>query len=131
MDELLKIGITNNDFRTMCELNPNICEITNKEVMDKIKILQEINCTDNQIKNIVTSNSLIFNRTNEEIIKLIDYLIKKGFDTLSILFDSNPYILNLEIFEIENYINQKLKNNELLEDIIDSLDSNPYLFNEM
>ena len=50
---------------------------------------------------------------------------------LNILFDSNPYILNLEVFEIENYINSRLDSGEKLEDIIDDLDSNPILFNEM
>ena len=46
-------------------------------------------------------------------------------------YDSNPYILNLEVFEIEKYINTRKNNGELLEDIIDDLDSNPYLFNEI
>ena len=50
---------------------------------------------------------------------------------LNILFDSNAYILNLVVFEIENYINNRLDSGEELEDIIDDLDSNPILFNEI
>ena len=52
-------------------------------------------------------------------------------NTLNILFDANPYILNLEPYEIDNYIKNRLEKNETLEDIIDDMDSNPYLFNEL
>ena len=50
---------------------------------------------------------------------------------LNILLDSNPYILNLEVFEIEKYIYERLNKDEELEDIIDDLESNPQLFNEL
>ena len=52
-------------------------------------------------------------------------------ETYNILFDANPYILNLEPFEIEKYINERKNNGENMEDIVDDLDSNPYLFNEL
>ena len=70
-------------------------------------------------------------RTNEEIIKLISFLNQIGFDNLNILFDANPYILNLEPFEIKEYINKEVCNKKKLLVIIDELDSNPYLFNEI
>ena len=73
----------------------------------------------------------MLNRTNLGLIDLINYLKKLGFDNLNILFDSNPYVLNLEPFEIKRYIENRLNNKESIEDIIDELDSNPYLFNEL
>ena len=94
-------------------------------------LLKIIQCSDNQIINIISSNSLYLSKTKEEYLKLINYLIKKKFNTLNILFDSNPYILNLEPYEIEKYINNRINNGELEEDIIDDLDSNPYLFSEV
>ena len=130
MEELYNMNLQDNTLRTMIEMNPNINNLSSKDVLDKIDILKSINCSDIEIRNIVSSNSLYFDRTNEEIIKLINKLKEYNFDTLNILFDSNPYILNLEPFEIDNYINNRL-NNESLEDIIDDLDSNPYLFNEL
>ena len=130
MEELFNMNLSDNTIKSMIELNPNIVNLSNSEVLDKINILKEIGCSDIEIRNIVSSNSLYFDRTNEEIIKLINKLKEYNFDTLNILFDSNPYILNLEPFEIDNYINNRL-NNESLEDIIDDLDSNPYLFNEL
>ena len=131
MEELYNLGISNNTIKNMLELVPNIKDMSNKDIMDKINILKNINCSDYQILNIISSNPMYLDRTNEEITKLITKLTSLGFDTLNILFDSNPYILNLDIFEIDNYINNRLSNNELLDDIIDDMDSNPYIFNEM
>lgn len=131
MEELFNLGINENDINTMIELNPDIREITSKEINEKTIILNKVGCTDNQIRNIISSNPLYLSRLNKDIVELIKYLLEKGFKCINILFDSNPYILNLDSFEIENYINKRLQKNEILEDIIDDLDSNPYLFNEI
>ena len=131
MEELFNLGICENTIKGMIELNPNIKGMSNEEIKEKEIILNKLNCSSIQIKNIISSNVFYLNRTNEEIIKLINTLIKYKFNNLNILFDSNPYILNLEPFEIENYINSRIEDGEILEDIIDDLDSNPYLFNDM
>lgn len=131
MEELFKLGISENGIKNMLELNPNIKEITNEEVKEKIELLKTINCSDREILNIISSNSLYLDKTKTDCLKLFKFLLDLGFDTLNILFDSNPYILNLEPFEIENYINIKKEEGYSLEDIIDTLDSEPYLFNEM
>ena len=131
MEELFNLGISENTIRSMIELNPNIKEMSCEQIKEKEIILEKINCSSNQIRNIISSNALYLDRTNDEVIKLINTLIKYNFKTLNILFDSNPFILNLEPFEIENYIQNRINNGEILEDIIDDLDSNPYLFNEL
>lgn len=131
MEELYNLGLSHNTIKTMVEMNEEIKEISQQEVQEKEIILKKLNCSENQIINIISCNSIFLTRTNEEIIKLINCLYKYGFDNLNILFDSNPYILNLEPFEIENYINEKIENKEEITQIIDELDSNPLLFNEM
>ena len=131
MIELYNIGINENTINNMIEIIPELKNITSKEVLDKKIILEKINCNNNQIISIISSNPQYLNRTNGEIMNLIQKLINLGFDTLNILFDSNPYILNLEPFEIDDYINNRINNGELLEEIIDDLDSNPYLFCEI
>ena len=131
MEELFNLGISLTTLSSMYELNPEIKDMSNSEVKEKIAMLKLIKCSDNQIVNIITSNSLYLNKTKEEYLDLINYLTRLNFNTLNILFDSNPYILNLEPYEIENYINKKIQNGELLENIVDELDSTPYLFNEI
>ena len=131
MEELYNLGLSHNTIKTMVEMNEEIKEISQQEVQEKEIILKKLNCSENQIINIISCNSIFLTRTNEEIIKLINCLYKYGFDNLNILFDSNPYILNLEPFEIENYINERIGNKEKITQIIDELDSNPLMFNEM
>ena len=131
MEELISLNLSENTIRSMIELNPYIKDISDTEIKEKEILLEKVGCRDNQIRNIISSNSLYLSRSNEDIIKLVKFLLETGFDTLNILFDSNPYILNLDVFEIENYINNRIQNGEEKEDIIDDLDSNPYLFNEI
>jgi hypothetical protein len=131
MFELYNLGISEETIKVMLEMAPEIKDLSENEIIEKKIILENIGCSNNQIINIVGSNPMFLNRTNSDIIELIKTLLEFKFDTLNILFDSNPYILNLEPYEIKNYINNKINNGEILEDIIDELDSNPYLFNEM
>ena len=131
MKELYNLEIDENTLLTMIEMNPEIKELTNEEVLDKINLLQIINCNKRQIKNIISSNSLYLTRLNTDIKKLINYLVSIGFKDLNILFEANPYILNLDEFEIKDYIDKRIKSGELLNNIVDDLDSNPYLFLEM
>ena len=131
MIELYKLGINEENIKTMLEMEPYLKELSEKEIKEKIVILEELNCSNSQINNIISSNPHYLNRTNGEIVKLIEILSKYGFGSLNILFDSNPYILNLEPFEIKNYIDKRINNGETIYNIVDDLDSKPYLFNDM
>ena len=131
MEELYNLGISDTTLKCMIEINPEIFEMSNNEINAKKNILKRINCTDREILNIISSNALMLNRTNSGLNDLINYLKELGFDNLNILFDSNPYILNLEPFEIKRYIDDRLNDGESIDDVIDELDSNPYLFNEL
>lgn len=131
MVELYNIGINDEIIKSMLEINPEICDLEDQDIIDKKKLLKIINCSNKEIKNIICSNPNYLNRTNEEITKLFGYLLKTGFKYLNILIDSNPFILNLEPFEIKNYINNRINNGENINDIVDDLDSNPYLFQEI
>lgn len=131
MEELYNIGISENTIKNMIEQVPELIEMTKNEIIEKENILKTIKCDDIQITNIISSNPLILSRTNSEIIKLLNYLVSIGFKTLNILLDSNPYILNLDVFGIEEYITKRKSNGENVDNIIDNLDSNPYLFNEI
>ncbi len=132
MEEILKnMGISERTIREMEEICPNITELTEKDILDKIEILKEINCDNIQIRNIISSNALYLDRTNDDVRKLIQTMQEFGFDTLDILFDGNPYILNLDSYEIKDYIKGRQESGESLEDIVDDMDSNPEIFQEI
>lgn len=131
MVELYNLGISDATIKIMIEINPEIAKLTNQEIIKIEEMLKDINCSKTQIVNIISSNPLFLSRTNGEIIKLLSFLKEIGFTSLNILLDSNPYILNLEQFEIKNYINNRVSKGENITEIIDDLDSNPYLFQDI
>ena len=131
MEELYNLGISNNTIKSMIELVPNIKDMSINDVREKEILLKNIGCNREQVVNIISSNAMFLDRTNGELERLMDKLNNLGFTSLNILFDSNPYILNLEPFVIDNYIAVRLNKGELFGDIIDEIESNTYLFNDM
>ena len=132
MKEILKkMGISEKTIKAMEEIFPNINDITEKEILEKIKILNDIGCDHIQIKNIIRINAMYLDRSNTDIEKLINKLKELGFENLDLIFDGNPYVLNLEAFEIEEYVKSREKQGELLEDIVDEISSKLYLLNEI
>ena len=132
MKEILKkIGISEKTINQMEEICPNIKDLTNEEILSKIEILKDINCDDIQIRNIISSNAMYLDKSNTDINKLINELRKLGFDNLDLLFDGNPNILNLDDFEVRKYIKDREGNGELLEDIVDDMSSNLFIFEEI
>lgn len=132
MKEILKkMDISEKTIKAMEEMCPNINNITEKEILEKIKILNDIGCDHIQIRNIISSNAMYLDRSNTDIEKLINKLKELGFKNLDLIFDGNPYVLNLETFEIEKYIKSREKQGELLENIVDEMSSKLFLFDEM
>ena len=131
MEEIYNLGYDDNSFREMLSIYPNMVNLDNYDVKKKIDILAEIGCSHRQIRNIIGSNILYLDRSDADILKLINYLKVIGFNCLDVLFESNPYILNLDVYEIKNYIEYRVSNGEDINDIVDELDSNTHLFNDI
>lgn len=127
---LIKIGISENTILSMFDMNPDIKDLTEKEIENKINILYNINCNNEQIINIITSNPIYFNTSDSDNKNLINYLLELGISDLNLLLEANPYILSKEVYEVKDYINSHLINNDI-EEIINELIDNPLLFNEM
>ena len=131
MIEIYNLGISEDTIKMMLDVNPYIKDLSKEEVVSKIALLEYIGCSGKETINIIGSNSLYLNRSDDRVLELINYLKQVGFTSLNILFDANPYILNLEVYEIENYLNKRKLLGEKLEDIVDEMESNPYLFSDI
>ena len=131
MIEIYNMGISEATLKNMLEINPEIAELTSQDIIEKEEILKGINCSKLQVLNIISSNPLFLSKTNGDIIKLLNFLTDIGFTSLNILIDSNPYVLNLDPFEIKNYIDNRVSKGKTIDEIIDDLDSNPYLFQKI
>lgn len=129
MLELYNIGINELELKTMIETNPEIIELSDEEIQQLIHILKQINCSNKMIKNIIISNPFYLSRIDEDIMKLIRKLTSIGVTNINFLFDMNPDLLSKDAFEIDEFIN-KNKDKYSLEELIDQLESNPYIIGE-
>ena len=125
---LLNLGIDKETISDMIEQCPEIEEMSESEIMEKINMLREFECNDSQIADIISSNPYYLDSIDTDIKKTINKLKEYGFEDIDSLLEGNPYILNLDDFEIENYIQKREKAGEKLEDIVDDMSSKPYLF---
>lgn len=131
MGILFELGISDSDIKNMLELCPMIYDMDDDEIKEKIDILSYLGCNMRHIRNIIVSNPNYFDRINDGVFKLIDYLNRIGVSNIYLLFDSNPYLLNSDVFEIEEYINNRKEKGMSLEEILDEFESNPYIIDEI
>ena len=128
LDKLIELGIRDIDINNIKEfINEDNIEDFNKIII----LLKNINCSDSMIRNIVVGNPFILQRDYEDFLELTNYLTSIGFKNLNLLYNSYPMFLSKDKFEIEDYIESKVRNNISLEDIIDELESNPLLIEEL
>ena len=127
MDLLYNLGINDLELKGILELVPEILDMSEIEISNKIDILKYIECNDRHIKNILVSNPYYLDRFDNDILKLIGYLKNIGVSNLNLLFDSNPYLLNRDDFEIRDYIENRVKNGDSLDNIICDIEDNPYI----
>lgn len=123
MNELLLFGINEEEIKEINEKSNILKEVTDNEIKDRINLLREINCEDKIIKNIIISNPDYLNRSVDDILKLIKKLLELNIERIDITFDGNPWLLNKDDFEIDEFIKEKKESGMDYEDILDLIDS--------
>ena len=123
-DYLLELGIDEEDVKNIIEFNKPYTDYD--DYKKNIETLKIIECDDKEINNIIISNPNILIRSNKDITKLIKKLRFYGFNNINILFDTNPFLLNKDDYEIEEYFNNKIKQGLSASEIIDIIESDPY-----
>lgn len=121
---LIELGFTEeeiNDFQIQYQ---DLLDFSKENLNSKISILENFDFTFDEIKNIILTNPIYLNKTDDEILDLINILIKYGINDIRNLVDINPYILSLEAIDIENYFITKTDDGVLKDDIIDSFFEN-------
>jgi len=131
MEILFELGISDNDIKNMLEQCPNIMDMEYNEIREKIDILRYVECNDRHIRNIIVSNPYYLDRINNDVLKLVMYLKEIGISCINLLLETNPYLLNRDVFEIKEYIDSKKNMGLSLWEIVDEFESNPYIIDEM
>ena len=128
---LYNLGFSDIEIKNILEIYPEIKNLTDEEILVNIEILKRIECNEKHIKNIISSNPYYLNRGLEDISGLINKLISIGITNVNLLFDSDPYLLNKDAYEIDEYIKIEQDKVKVLEDIKDEFESNPYIIDEI
>ena len=124
MDSLIRFGFTIEDINILMDTNEDISLVSDNEVNEIIKLLENNNCSINTIKNIFICNPFVITSSIIDINKLIDKLKEIGFKNINLLLDSNPYILNKSDKELEKLYNKKKEEGLNKEEIMDIISYN-------
>ncbi len=111
------------DFKNVLDANHFIGKLDDLEIENNINFLKEVDCSYEQMRNIIIFNPWLFNRSYDELNKLKNKLISIGITNLNITFDTQPLLLNKEIFEIDDFINEQIKKGLEINEIADIIDS--------
>ena len=131
MEELLNYNFDILDIKELVKNNPDLENIDKNDLNEKIRLLQDIKCSKNEIRNILMVNPFYLSANITNISNLLKYLGELGFNNLNFLIDADPFILDLDIKELISKINKELLKGKKFEDLILELETNPFLFNEI
>lgn len=129
MEYLYELGFNDYDIKEMIEANNDIVNLSKEEITSLVNILMMVGCRVNQVKNIITANPFYLSRSIPDIQKLITKLYSLNITNLETTFDSNPWLLNIDAFEIDKYIEKRQNDGVSLEDIIDEIDMGYFIAN--
>ncbi len=119
MDVLIRFGFSIEEIQNMMDTNDSFDSISDKDIYDLIELLKSVGCDDFQIKNIFLCNPFFLSHNVLEVSQLIQKLFEIGCSFLSLLFDSNPYLLNMKAEELDKIYNKKIHEGLSKEEIID------------
>ena len=126
MDVLIRFGFTIEEIQNMMDSNEDILQVDDSEIEELIKLLKDIGCSLNSIKNILSCNPFYLTRGLNSIKKLLNKFYELGFSYLYILFDSNPYILNKSDTDLEEFYNQKISEGLTKNEVLDFIQYNMF-----
>ena len=121
MDILIRFGFTMEEIKNMMDANDKIEETSDKNINEILDILKNIDCEEDQIKNIFLCNPFCLTKESKEIKKLIQKIKEIHFQNPALLLDSNPYLLNIQTDELEEWMVEKKQAGLTDEEIRDSL----------
>ncbi len=124
MDVLIRFGFTIDEINLLMDTNRFIEEVPDSDVQELIHLLEEIGCNDSQIKNIFLCNPFYLSRNIKEVKDLIHKLEEIGCSYLYLLFDTNPYLLNMDVEELDKLYNRKIHEGLSKEEVIDYINYN-------
>lgn len=105
----------------LINVNSNIKELEPEEVELVVNLFKQIGIDEKSIYEIVYANPFCLNRDVTDIKKLIKKLYELGIEDMATIFEANPWFIDKDDFEIDDYIQEKLDKGKTMESIIDDI----------
>lgn len=121
MDVLTQYGFSIEEIQGMLDTNILIESVEDRDIYELIELLKSIGCNIDIIRNIFLCNPFCLSNSLTSTRKLIDKLQEFGLDYLFVLFDKNPYLLNINELELDSFYQKMKKEGMMNEDIFEYL----------
>lgn len=106
MNYLYNLDLNENEILDIAEANGEVQDLSEEEMLKYIYVLIDIGCTQKQIHTIITSNPAYFSRDIDDVGTFLRKL--KSYDVdVSLALEANPWLLNKDSFELDDFINEK------------------------
>ncbi len=106
MNYLYNLDLNENEILDIAEANGEVQDLSEEEMIKYIYVLIDIGCTQKQIHTIITSNPAYFSRDIDDVGTFLRKL--KSYDVdVSLAVEANPWLLNKDSFELDEFINEK------------------------
>lgn len=125
--EFYSLGLNDDEIIGLLDVNPNIRNMDDNDINNSIMFLKKLGCEDRHIKNIIITNPNYFDRNISDLFNLVMVLNEIGVSHLELLFDSNPYFLNNDDFEVREFVNMMFNRGYDMDYIVDLISDNPYI----
>lgn len=106
MNYLYNLDLNENEILDIVDANEEVKDLSEEEMIKYIYVLIDIGCTQKQIHTIITSNPAYFSRDIDDVGTFLRKL--KSYDVdVSLALEANPWLLNKDSFELDDFINEK------------------------
>lgn len=106
MNYLYNLDLNENEILDIADANGEVQDLSEEEMIKYIYVLIDIGCTQKQIHTIITSNPAYFSRDIDDVGTFLRKL--KSYDVdVSLALEANPWLLNKDSFELDDFINEK------------------------
>ena len=123
MEYLFNLGFNEDEIKDIITTNNEVMDLSDEVIKPLVDILVNVGCKDYHIKNILIANPYYLSRSTTDVNNLINKLLSLGIVHLETTFDSNPWLLSKDAYEIDEYIIDEQSKGLSLDEIVDKIDS--------
>ena len=129
---LKELEMEDQDIKNFLSMDIDFDSFNINDIKGNIELLKLFGFSLKEIRNIVIANPMFLNNMTKDTLDLLNYIREElNITYLNLLFDSNPFLLSKEKFEIKEFVSKKEKEGLTKEDIKDLIESNPYVIDEV